>query len=237
MMHLLTIIFYQPLWNALIWLYDVLPGESMGLAIIGLTVLIKLVLFPFSQQALRSQRAMQTLQPKLDALKIQYKDDKEKLGKAMMELYKEERVNPLSSCLPLLIQFPILIALYRVLRAGLGHPSPELLYPFVHNPSALHAIFLGMDLEKPSIILALLAGAVQFVQTKMIQVKAPPKNIAREPGAKDESMMALMNKQMLYVMPVVTVFIGAGLPGGLALYWFVTNALTVAQQALFLKRK
>ncbi len=231
-------IFYQPLWNALVWLYDVIPGHDIGLAIIALTIAIKLVLFPFSLQALRSQKAMQTLQPKIKELQGQYKDEKEKLAKAMMELYKQEKVNPLSSCLPLIIQLPILIALYQVLRAGLGHPSPELLYSFVRNPGQLDPQFLGlMDLAKPSYVIAVLAGIIQFWQTKMIQVKAPPKAIAQTEGGKDESMMAMVNKQMLYVMPVMTVVVGAGLPGGLTLYWFVTNVLTVIQQYFFLRKK
>ena len=136
-----------------------------------------------------------------------------------------------------MIQLPILIALYMVLRDGLGTGSPELLYPFVENPGSLHAAFLGMDLAKSSIVLAVLAGIAQFFQTKMIQVNKPPAAIAKSEGAKDESMMSMVNKQMLYVMPIVTVFIGAGLPGGLVLYWFVTNVLTVIQQAVFLKPK
>ncbi|MBI4133729.1 membrane protein insertase YidC [Candidatus Uhrbacteria bacterium] len=238
MKELFTTIFYQPLWNALVWLYDVIPGEDIGIAIIALTILIKLVLFPFSVQALRSQRAMQTLQPKIDALRTQFKDEREKLAKAMMELYSKEKVSPLSSCLPILIQLPILIALYQVLRAGLGQPSPELLYSFVRNPGPLDPHFLGfMDLAKPNYLLAVLAGIVQFWQTKMIQVKAPPKAIATAPGAKDESMMSMMNKQMLYVMPIMTVVIGVGLPGGLTLYWFMTNLATVVQQFFFLRKK
>lgn len=237
MKEFLTVILYQPLWNALVWLYDVLPGANLGLAIVALTIIIKVILFPFTLQSLRSQKAMQAIQPKLEEIKQKYKGNREGQAKAMMELYAKEKVSPLSSCLPLLIQFPILIALYMVLRDGLGTPSPELLYPFVGNPGSLNPAFLGMDLAKPSIILAILAGAAQFFQTKMIQVKKPPAVIAKSEGVKDESMMSMVNKQMLYVMPAVTVFIGIGLPGGLVLYWFVTNALTVIQQAVFLKPK
>lgn len=237
MKEVLITILYQPLWNALVWLYDVLPGGNLGLAIIGLTIIIKLILFPLTIQSLRSQKSMQAIQPKLEEIKQTYKGNREGQAKAMMELYAKEKVSPLSSCLPLLIQLPILIALYMVLRDGLGHPAPELLYSFVKNPGALNAAFLGMDLAKSSIVLAVLAGIAQFFQTKMIQVKKPPAAVAKSEGAKDESMMSMVNKQMLYVMPVVTVFIGAGLPGGLVLYWFVTNVLTVIQQAIFLKPK
>ena len=236
-MQFFTVIFYQPLWNALVIIYNFLPNHDIGWSIILLTIAIKVVLFPFSLQSLRSQKAMQTLQPKINALKAQFKGEKEKQAKAMMELYKNEKVSPLSSCLPLLIQFPILIALYQVLRAGLGHPSPELLYGFVQNPGALDPHFFGVfDLAKPNYLLAILAGIFQFIQTKMIQVKPPPAAISETPAAKDESTMAMMNKQMLYVMPVMTVFIGAGLPGGLALYWLVNNIVTVGQQFYFSKK-
>lgn len=235
-MNIFTTIFYQPIWNALVWFYNILPGHDIGLAIIVLTVVIKIILFPFTLQSLRSQKAMQTLQPKLDALKQQYKDDKEGLAKAMMELYKIEKVSPFSSCLPLLIQLPFLFALYRVLQTGLGGAVPQLLYSFVENPGPLDPHFLGMNLAKSSYVLAILAGAVQFWQTKLIQVKPPPSVVAKTPGAKDESVMAMVNKQMLYVMPVMTVVIGIGLPGGLALYWFVMSLLTVFQQILFMKK-
>lgn len=237
MIQLFTVIFYQPLWNALVMIYNFIPGHDIGWSIILLTIAIKVILFPFSLQSLRSQKAMQTLQPKISALKAQYKDNKEKQASAMMELYKNEKVSPLSSCLPLLIQFPILIALYQVLQAGLGHPSPELLYGFVRNPGTLDPNFLGViNLSSPNYILAILAGIFQFIQTKMIQVKPPPAAVSETPAAKDESTMAMMNKQMLYVMPVMTVFIGAGLPGGLTLYWLVNNIVTVIQQFYFLKR-
>ncbi|MBI4281156.1 membrane protein insertase YidC [Candidatus Uhrbacteria bacterium] len=231
-----TIIFYQPLWNALVFLYNLIPGQDIGLAIILLTVVLKLLLLPFSRQALVAQKAMQTLQPKLAALKEKFKDNREQLAKETMALYAAEKVSPLSSCLPLLIQLPILIALYQVLRAGLGTASPELLYPFIKNPGILDPHFLGiMNLAHPNYALAMAAGLAQFVQSKMMQVKAPPSAVAASPGGRDESMLSTINKQMLYVMPVMTVFIGASLPGGLTLYWLVTNLLTVLQQYFFLR--
>lgn len=235
-MNIFTSIFYQPLWNGLVWFYNVLPGNDIGLAIIALTIAIKLVLFPASASAIRSQRSMQALQPKIKALQEQFKDNKEQLAKEMMELYKKEKVSPFSSCLPLILQLFVLFALYRVLIEGLGDGTPELLYSFVKNPGKLDPHFIGLNLAKPNIVLAVLAGLAQFWQTKLMQVPAPPKEVAREPGAKDESVMAMVNKQMLYVMPVMTVVIGAGLPGGLALYWFVMSALSAVQQWWVMKK-
>src|SRR3989344_8315591 len=110
----------QPLLNVLIWLYNILPGNDIGLAIIVLTLLIRALLYPSFQKSLRAQRELQQLQPKLDELKQKHKDDQAAQAKAMMEFYKENKISPFSSCLPLLIQLPILIALFLALRTGLN---------------------------------------------------------------------------------------------------------------------
>lgn len=235
MAQLFTTILYQPLLNLLVFFYNLIPGHDLGIAIIILTIVIKLALYPLSHQSIKSQKALQDLQPKMEALKKQYKDDKEKLAKEMMALYKNEKVNPFSSCLPLLIQLPFLIAVFQVFRTGLDPASLNLLYPFVQNPGQLNPISFGLiDLAKPNIILAVLTGASQFWQTKMLTTKRPPKAM---PGAKDEDMMAMMNKQMLYFMPIMTVVIGVSLPAGLVLYWFLTTLLTVFQQQIMFKKK
>ena len=239
-------ILYQPLYNLLVFLYNILPGHDIGLAIIVITILIRLALLPFTKSQLKSQKSMQDLQPKLDALKAQYKGDKEKMGQEMMKLYKDEKVNPLASCLPLLVQLPIFIALYHVFQSGLSASTFELLYPFVKNPGQLNPITAGiLDLSKASIILAVLAGVGQFFQTRMLLAKRPPaealatasKDGAGATGAKDEDMMAMVNKQMMYVMPVMTVVIGWKLPAGLALYWIVTTLVSIAQQYFVLNKK
>lgn len=234
MISLWNTIFYQPLFNLLVWLYNIIPGHDIGLAIVILTVFIKVILYPFSLQAIRAQKAMVELQPKIGELKIKYKDQKEEMSKAMMNLYKENKVNPLSSCLPVLIQLPFLIAVYQVFIHGLGSQGLENLYSFVANPGHINPVSLGfLDLSKSNIVLAVLAGAAQFWQTKMMPMSKPSQKI---PGSKDESMTAMMNKQMLYFMPAITVFIGATLPGGLTFYWFLTTILTVAQQYLYFGR-
>ncbi len=235
MMEIFNVILYQPLLNLLVFLYNVVPGQDLGVAIIILTIIIKLVLYPLSHQAIKSQKALQELQPKIEEIKKQCKNDKEKLAKETMELYKSNKVNPLSSCLPLLIQLPFLIAVFQVFRTGLSVESLDLLYPFIQNPEQLNPITLGiLDLSKPSVILAVLTGASQFWQTKMLSTNRPKK---ATPGAKDEDMMAMMNKQMLYFMPILTIFIGVSLPAGLVLYWFITTLLTIFQQQIMFKKK
>lgn len=225
------------MFNLLVGLYNVLPGADMGFAIIALTVVIKLVLWPLTGSALKSQRAMQQLQPKLDALKEKHKDNKEALAKEMMELYTKEKVNPLSSCLPLLIQIPVLIALYRVLKLGVSDLDVSMLYSFVQNPGNVNETFLGLvDLSVRSIPLALLAGASQFVQTKMLMLKRPPAKLREKDGAKDEDMMAAMNQSMTYMMPIMTVVISWSLPAGLTLYWVAVSVISILQQFLVFKK-
>ncbi len=234
MIALFNTIFYQPLFNLLVWLYNVIPGHDIGLAILLLTVLIKAILYPFSLQAIRAQKSLAELQPKIEELKVKYKDQKEEMSKALMNLYKENKVNPLSSCLPVLIQLPFLIAVYQVFIHGLGSQGLENLYSFVAHPGHINPVTLGfLDLSKPNIILAVFAGAAQFWQTKMMPRSAPPQKV---PGSKDESITAMMNKQMLYFMPAITVFIGATLPGGLTFYWFLTTLLTVIQQYFYFRK-
>jgi YidC/Oxa1 family membrane protein insertase len=230
-------ILYQPLFNLLVWFYDILPGHDIGLAILLLTVLIKLILYPFSLQALKAQKALAELQPKIEEMKAKYKDNKEAMSREMMNLYKENKVNPLSSCLPVLIQLPFLIAVYQVFIKGLSSQGLENLYSFVANPGYINAVSAGfLDLSKPNLILAVLAGAAQFWQAKMMPRNTPPKSVADKPGAKDEGMASMMNKQMLYFMPAITVLIGASLPGGLTFYWFLTTLLTVGQQHLYFRK-
>ncbi len=242
MSSIFTTFIYQPILNLLIWLYNVLPGNDMGLAIIALTILVRFVLYPFSAAQIKQQCALQGLQPKIDEVRSRLAGNKEGQAKELMELYKKEKVNPASSCLPLLIQLPIFIGLFSALRDGLASQSLNLLYPFVAHPGMINNTLFGIvNLSKPNIVLAILAGAVQFWQSWQIFRKPspaapPPPEVAGSKGAKDESMASIMNKQMMYVMPIVTVFIGFSFPGGLALYWIVMSLLQVAQQAMFLKK-
>jgi YidC/Oxa1 family membrane protein insertase len=207
---------------------------DIGMAIICLTVVIKVILYPFSLQTIKAQKSMASLQPKIEELKKRYKDQKEKMVKEMMEFYKKEKINPFSSCLPLLIQFPFLIAVFQVFRTGLNNGSLDLLYPFVKNPGVLNSVSFGIiNLASPVWSLAILAGLAQWFQTKMMVAKQPPKEVRGKDGAKDETVTAIMSKQMMYMMPAMTVFIGLTLPGGLTLYWLITTLLTIVQQKIY----
>lgn len=234
MIEILKIIFYIPLLNLLVFLYNIIPWHDLGIAIILLTLLIKLVLYPLNKKAITSQKALQDLQPKLDEIKSKYKNDKEGQAKAMMEIYKKEKINPASSCLPMLVQLPFLIAVYRVFKTGLNNTSLEYLYPFIHNPGILNnmAFFNLLDLSEKNVILAILAGLAQFWQGKMLAAKKPTTTNNK---LKNEGLGTIMSKQMLYVMPAFTIFIGLSFPAGLTLYWFVNTLLTALQQLIIFK--
>jgi YidC/Oxa1 family membrane protein insertase len=230
-------ILYEPLFNLLIGLYNVLPGHDIGVAIIIMTVLIKLILWPLQSKALKSQKALQDIQPKIQELKKKYpnKEDQEKMAKELMSIYSKEKVNPLSSCLPLLIQIPVFIALYRALSHGLESTGFEALYPFVNNPGTIKPLMFGfIDLANRNITLAILAAVAQFFQARMMVVRQQPK---KTPGAEDEQMLATMNKSMVYMMPGITLFIGVQLPGGLSLYWLTMTLLMLAQQYFLFRKK
>ncbi|MDD2646595.1 MAG: YidC/Oxa1 family membrane protein insertase [Patescibacteria group bacterium] len=236
MIQIYKTVLYQPLLNLLVFLHNILPGHDLGLAIIIVTIIIRLILWPLSQKSVRSQKALQDLQPKLKSLQEKYKQDKQKLAAAMMELYRENKINPFSSFLPLLIQFPILIAVYQVFLNGLKS-TQLVLYSFIHNPGALNNVAFGfLNLSKPNLILAVITGAIQYWQTKMLVKSTPPAAVAGKTGAKDEGVMAIMNKQMSVMMPLLTVFIGIALPSGLMIYWLVGLLLTVLQQKLVFKQ-
>ncbi len=224
---------YLPLFNALVLFYDWLPGHDFGIAIIVLTIVIRIILYPLSVKALASQKVLQKLQPQLQELQKKHKNDKEKQAKETLELYRRENINPFSGLLLALIQFPILIALYRVFWNGLKPKELSYLYSFVPNPVHINAVFLGLvDLSKPHIVFAVLAGILQFFQTKMLLPKMAPKVQAQGPD-----MAMMMQKQMVYVFPVITIVILLGLPSALGLYWIVSGIFSIVQQYFLLKKK
>ena len=218
-----NIVLTQPLLNLLMFFQNIIPGNDIGWAIIAITVLVRLVLYPSFKKQIRFQHEMQKLQPKLNEIKTKYKDNQEAQAKATMEFYKENKINPLSSCLPMIAQLIILIPLYRVFLSSLnGADIAGRLYSFIPDPGQISTMFLGIvDLSQRSIPLALLAGAFQFVQSKMLAPKT---------AAGGDKMSAMMSKQFIYMFPVLTVFISLSLPSGLALYWVITTVFSIGQQ-------
>ncbi|MDD3480904.1 MAG: YidC/Oxa1 family membrane protein insertase [Patescibacteria group bacterium] len=236
-------IIVQPLLNLLFVLYTGIPGHDFGIAVIVLTVIIRFALYPLAKKQLHSQKALSEIQPEINKLKEKYKDPKEFQAKTM-ELYKEKEINPFGSCLPLLLQFPFLIGLFYVflkfqdanfLTFADGGILNQI-YPWVQELSfvkafttgntAVDTTFFGItDLAHPNIYLAVVAGALQFVQSKMLTPK------------KAEGEKANMATQMTYIFPVLTVVIAMRLPAALPVYWATTTLFAIVQQYLIMHRE
>lgn len=227
------VVLFQPLLNLLALFAYIAPGNDMGVAIILLTILIRLILYPLSRKSLKSQKALQELQPKINEIRNKNKDDKEKQSQELMKFYQENKINPMSSCLPMLIQLPIIFALYRVFQAGMQNENLQFLYSFVPHPATINPTFFGLlDLSTPNLIMAIIAGALQFVQSKMLMdSKKKDGNQQSQKG-----MAGMMTKQMVYFMPLFTVFIAMSLPSGLALYWAVSTLFSIGQQYLIMRK-
>jgi YidC/Oxa1 family membrane protein insertase len=236
LINLFNLILYQPLFNALILFYEFLPGHDFGLAIIVLTVLIRLALYPSSLKSIQSQKTMAEIQPKIQEIQRTYKNDQAKQAQAMMELYQKEKINPFSGCLPLLLQLPILIALYQVFWRGLQPEQLANLYSFVPHPGQINPFFLGIvNLSQPNLIFALLSGALQFFQTKMLN----PKQKEHFPKPKDDTasqFSEMIQKEMLYIFPIFAVLILLRLPSAIGLYWIITTLFAIIQQYIIFKK-
>lgn len=227
---------FRPLFNLLVGIMNIDPTHSVGIAIIMLTIIVRLMLLPPSihqaRQMHQNQTKMAALQKDIAKIKKEHKDDSGKQAQETMKLYREAGVNPASGCLPLLIQLPILIALYRVFLTGITPESFSYLYPFVAAPSVVQQVFLGIDLAEPSVFLGAVAGVAQFVLMRFFTTMP-----TAQPGANDDTaqMMMTMQKNMMYIFPVMTVFIAFQLPAALAVYWVATTIFAIGQQ-YFIKR-
>ena len=231
LINIFDVLLYRPLFNLLIFIYNYLPWHDFGLAIILLTVVIRFILYPLSVKALNSQKVLQELQPKLKEIQKKYKDDKEKQAKETLELYRKEKINPFSGLLLVIIQLPILIALYRVFWSGLKPEELMHLYGFVENPIHINAMFFSfIDLSKPNIWFAVAAGIVQFYQTKMLIPKQ------QKDKKKEFDISSIMQKQMVYFFPFITIIILFKLPSALGLYWIASGVFSIIQQYLVLNK-
>lgn len=221
---------YRPLFNSLILIYNYLPQQDFGLAIVLLTVIIRIIIYPLSVKAVNSQMALQKLQPKIQEIQKKYKDNKEKQAVETLEIYRKEKINPFSGLLLAIIQLPILIALYRVFWLGLKPEELSNLYKFVENPGHINSVFLNIaDLAQSSnLLFAVLAGLLQFFQTKMLMTN---------PKDNKDKVASFMQKQMVYFFPILTIIILYSLPSALSLYWIVSGLFSIIQQYFILKKQ
>jgi len=231
-------IIYIPILNILILFYVYL-GHNLALAIAALTLLIRAVLIPITLPALKGAAKQRELAPHLSSLKKKYGDNKTLLAQKQMELYKEHGFNPAAGCLPQIVQIVVLIVLYQVLLDIFKHNPAyfnEMLYfPFLKfaQTDTFNTALLYMDLAKkdPYYVLPILAGLAQLLLSKisMPQTNKMEKLAEKTPDKQDD-VMYNMQKQMIYIMPVMTVFIGISLPSGLVLYWLLATLFSLVQQ-------
>ena len=229
MLSLFNTALFEPLHNALAFLVSIMPGGDIGLAVIILTVIVKLILYPLTQKSIESNRKMKLLEPELKKIKEEYKDKKEEQAKKTFELYKQNKINPFAGCLIILIQLPIIIALYYVFLKGLDFTSG--LYSFITPPTVINPNFLGLiDMGAHSLILAILAGVTQFFQTRLSMPKAEPR------GEKDNSFQGSLKRsmdlQMRYFLPLFIGFVAFQVQAAVALYWVTSNTFTIGQELI-----
>lgn len=215
MLYFLKLIFYDPLLYTLIILYRYVAFQDLGVAIVLLTILIRLILYPLFYKSFLSQTLMQKLQPAIEKIQHDHRHDREKQAQVLMALYREHKVNPFSSFLLLFIQLPVLIGLYNV---------------FLHPPVELSNISLGLlDLSKTSIVIVVLAVIAQYLQGKLSLPKT--ENIITK-----ESQAARMARQMIFIGPALTGLILWSLPAAVGLYWLVSSVFSIGQQLIINKK-
>ena len=222
---------YIPLYNGLVFLIGTVPYADVGIALILLTLFVKIFLFPLAQKVAYMQVKMRELAPLIEKIKETHKEDKQQETIKTMELYKEHNVRPFLSILVLFIQLPIIIGLYIVFsRGGLPTIDPSLLYSFVHMPDIINMHFLWVtDLSERSIILALLAGGTQFINSMYVLPKPKPRG--DNPTIKDDLAHSL-HLQMKYFMPVLIAVIAYTISAAIALYWVTSIIFAIGQELL-----
>ncbi len=213
----------EPLYNALVFITGMLPGNNVGISIIILTVLVKILLIPLQNRALATQRELKRIEPELKRIKKECIGNKELEARRVMELYREHHVNPFAGFVVILIQIPIFIGLFLVFREGLESVRFGL-YSFVHAPLNVDPVFLGVDLGMKSIVFAVWIAVAQFIQT-YISLPSPSPRDGSSSFADDFNRS--LNFQMKYIMPIVLGVVSAGLPAAVSVYWFTSTIFSI----------
>jgi YidC/Oxa1 family membrane protein insertase len=234
-------LFFDPVYNTLVFFIDIFPGGDVGLAIIATVVVVKLALFKVSIKAVRTQKVLRDIEPKLREIKEQHKDDREAYARAMMELYKKSGINPFASILVMFIQIPFIIALYFAVMSGGGVPLPDintaLLYRFIPSPDTVSMMMFSVfDITAKSLPLALIAGFGQYIHTYYAMPPLPPREADAAPNFKDD-LMRNMNLQMRYVMPLIIVVVAYTLSAAIAIYFIVTSVMSLIQELVVRKHR
>jgi YidC/Oxa1 family membrane protein insertase len=224
MTYLYQQILYRPFLNLLIFFYQTIAFHDLGIAIILVTLFIRLILYPFFHTGAKQQMLMQRIQPKIKDIQTKHKDDRDQQAKALMELYKEHGVNPFAGILLLIIQIPILLTFYWVIRSGVGTAQITGLYSFISAPQHINTIFLGLiNLANPNLVMIFAAALAQYLQARLAIYRNPSNKSAPTQAEK-------IARQMTFVGPLVTILVFYNFPAALSLYWFMSAAFSAIQQ-------
>lgn len=247
-MEIFTVLLTQPLANGLIVFYNIFG--NMGMAIIGFSIFIKVILAPLTRKSLENMKKMQELKPALQKLQAKHKGDRQKLMKAQADFYKEKGFNPSAGCIPQILQIVILYAFYSVFATALTGTDPiaalnTLLYePLKLDPNMhFNNQFLGINLAEPDVIqlpflpfplpgvLLIVSALSQFISAKMMQPTiTKEESIAKKTSGDIDDAMVSSQKYMVIMLPIITLLVGLNFAAGLALYWLVFSLMQTWQQ-------
>ena len=228
-------IFYQPIYNILVFIINHITFGDVGFAIILVTIIVKLALSPLTKKSIKSQILMKRMEPEIKQIKKDY-PNKEEQAKKTFELYKKYGTNPFSGCLVILIQLPVIFALYYVFYKPFSI-NPSLIYPFIQIPSLIHTNFIGLiNMSDKSLVLALFAGVSQFIQGYLATPIKPKLEIVtgievEAPKTFQEQLSDSMQMNVRYILPIFITFIAWKISAAVALYWITSNIFTILQEA------
>lgn len=223
---------YNPIYNGLVFFVDTLPTHDVGIAVILVTIIVRIVLYPLARSAIRTQIKMKEIAPEVEELKKKFKDDQQEQTRALLALYKERGIRPFSSFFLVLLQLPVLIGLYLVFaRGGLPSIDTSLLYSIVPTPSTVNMEFLGLiDMGGRSLVLAALATLTQFIYTRLSM--GPRGQLTAAEASFSGDMAKAMDVQMRYALPLFIGVIGYTVSAAAPLYWVTGNLFMIAQEFL-----
>jgi YidC/Oxa1 family membrane protein insertase len=237
---------YRPLFNSMVFFYNTIPGANIGLAIILTTLVVRVFMIPLYRASIRSQREITIIQPILKEIQLKYKDDRQKLSEELMKAYKDHNVNPFAGILLLFVQIPVLIAIYQVSLNIFKPETYPALYSFITLPENFDPNFFGLlnVADARNIILALIVGISQYYQIKLIMKRNQPaktketkkskKKKSKQPEEPD--FATTLNKQMLFLMPILVTGFAYSLPVTMSLYWITTTVFTIVQEFFLIKQ-
>lgn len=232
-------VFYQPIYNALIFIIDNITFGDVGFAIILVTIIVKLILSPLTKKSIKSQILMKRMEPEIKQIKKDF-PNKEEQAKKTFELYKKYGTNPFSGCLVVILQLPVIFALYYVFYNGISVKT-DIIYSFIQIPTNMNTNFLGLiEMGSKSIFLGIFAGITQFIQgylsTSMKSKKVEVVKEVDEPKTFQEQLSGSMQMNVRYVLPIFIAFIAWKISAAVALYWIVSNIFTITQE-WYIRRK